>query len=217
MRLSVTDVTLSEVTINSRQTNVTDLLIGTIIMPTLATLVHSSSSRARPSDRTIRASRRRVTCSRVLPRGRSGINVSNWRIEALACARVAHVLQRAADSGLPAGYSSCPFAKLSLFRLRLQFFLFAERRGRAIVSSSKSSRTREKGLVPGPDISCAHMQITVSRCNHASIWWSTIIRTILLRRLVNRRIARAFAFTQPAYRVRCCFPPKTVDRWNAFY
>lgn len=87
-----------------------------------------------------------------------------------------------------------------LSRPRSPFFLFARRRGRAIVSSSKSSRTREEGSVPGPDISWTHMQITVPRCNHASIWWSTIIRTILLRRLVNRRIARAFAFTQPAYR-----------------
>jgi len=163
---------------------------------------HSSSSRARPSDRTIRASRRCVTCSRVLPRGQSGINVSNWRIEALACVRLAHVLQRAVDSGLPASNSS--YSSLSLF-------LFAGRRGRAIVSSSKSSRTREEGPVPGPDISCAHMQITVPRCNHASIWWSTIIRTIFLRRLVNRRIARAFAFTQPAYRARCYFPQKTAD------
>lgn len=102
--------------------------------------------------------------------------------------------------------------RVRLFRPRLSRLLlaassfFAGRRGRAIVSSSKSSRTREEGPVPGPDISCAHMQITVPRCNHASIWWSTIIRTILLRRLVNRRIARVFAFTQPAY--RCCFPKK---------
>lgn len=132
--------------------------------------IHSSSSRAWPSDRTIRESRRCVTCSRVLPRGRSGINVSNWRIEALACARVAHVLQRAADSGLPAGHSSCSsLSRPRLSRPRSPFFFFAERRGRAIVSSSKSSRTREEGPGSGPRHQlCAHANYssTVQPCIH---------------------------------------------------
>lgn len=63
--------------------------------------IHRLSCRARPSNQTIRASRCCESC--LLPRGQSGINVSNSRIEVLACARVARVLQQAADSGLPTG------------------------------------------------------------------------------------------------------------------
>lgn len=82
----------------------------------------------------------REACSRILPRGRSGINVSNSRIEVLACARVARVLQRAADSGLPTGRFFVLVSTLSRSNslvppsppLRL-FFFFARRRGRAIV------------------------------------------------------------------------------------
>lgn len=76
-------------------------------------------------------------------------------------------------------------------------------------TSWKSSRAREEERTRA-QTSAVRMQITAPRCNHASIWWSTIIRTILLRRLVNRRIARAFAFTQPAYRALLLFPQKNA-------
>lgn len=84
---------------------------------------------------------------------------------------------------------------------------FARRRGSAYRTSWKSSRAREEERARA-QTSAVRMQITAPRCNHASIWWSTIIRTILLRRLVNRRIARAFAFTQPAHRAPLLFPKK---------
>lgn len=62
---------------------------------------HRLSCHARPSNQTIRASRCCESC--LLARGRNSINVSNSRIEVLACDRVARVLQQAADSGLPTG------------------------------------------------------------------------------------------------------------------
>lgn len=104
--------------------------------------IHRSSCRAWPSNQTIRASRCCESC--LLARGRS-INVSNSRIEVLACARVARVLQQAADSGLPTGRFfvlvstrsfflpfSLPNSLVPLTPARL-FFSFARRRGRAIV------------------------------------------------------------------------------------
>lgn len=161
----------------------------------------------------IRASRRCVTCSQVLPRGRSGINVSNWRIEALACARDAHVLQRAADSGLPAGHSSCPSLSSAALSSPLVILPFRREVRPHGLLLEKSSRTREEGPGPGPDISCAHMQITVPRCNHASIWWSTIIRTIYFFTAPSRKQTHCACFrVHSTYRARCCFPPKTGDR-----
>ena len=92
-------------------------------------------------------------------------------------------------------------------------------RREAIVSSSKSSRTREEASGPGPRHQlCAHMQITVPRCNHAPhMVVHHYLHDTSLRRLVNRRIARAFGFTQPAYRACCCFPKKRPIVGARFY
>lgn len=50
------------------------------------------------------------------------------------------------------------------------------------------------------------MQITVPRRNHASIWWSTIIRTIPLHRLVNRHILRVLLRSLNPPIAHFCFP-----------
>jgi len=149
--------------------------------------------------------------------GGGRINVSNSRIEAFARSR-ALVLRICCNEPPTTGR---PFGIPVFVAVLRPFFFFAGRRGRA--ASYVPPRNRAELEKKGPSLaqtSAVRMQITALRCNHASIWWSTIIRTISLHRLVNRRILRVLSRSLNLPIVRSCFPkisrpPRRLQRRHA--
>jgi len=105
------------------------------------------------------------------------------------------MLQRAADYrpfGIPV-FVAVLHSSILLFRRKA-------RPRRIMRTFSKSSRTREEGPEPGPDISCAHANYssTMQPCVHMVVLHYPHDISPPSRKQAH--IARAFAFTQPAYR-----------------
>lgn len=142
----------------------------------------------------------------------------------LSRALVLHMLQRAADLELLAGPAILRFSSLPPRPSRSSRHSFLFRAGRGAAARYRNhleipGRTREEETGPGPRHQLCACKLPVPRCN-ASIWWSTIIRTIhfslFLRRLINRYCACfcVRSACQPhahAHHHGCCFFPKKVD------
>jgi len=95
------------------------------------------------------------------------------------------------------------------------FFLFVGRRGRAIVSSSKSSRTREEG--PGPGLKhqlCAYANYssTMQPCAHMVVRHYLHDTSPSSRKQTHRACFRVHSTCLSRMLL---FSQKTVDRWYA--